>query len=152
MLLQFNVAKMRAPFSDPLFDDFKSQLDSVHQVADQDPNFLWRLKGELNAEGYIAPYPKFPLLMGNLSAWRDFESMYSYTFTGPHLEVMKNKRKWFGKLDGFYSVIFYLHDNWLEQPDYCLLETAKLRLTHYQDNGPSQLGFGYQDQNEYSRS
>ena len=95
ILFQFNTAKMRVPFEDPLFDDFRAWLRALHALAEADPGFVWRYQGEKSDYGYITPYPSAPLIMGNLSAWRDYDSLCRYTFRDGHLEILKSKRKWF---------------------------------------------------------
>jgi len=143
ILFQFNISYMIAPFTDAIFDDFRAQLKELHALADSDSNFRWRYKGENDEHGYVMPYSKRPLTLGNLSAWNSYESLFNFTFTKEHLEILKDKRKWFKKPPERYGVLYYLHKAWLQQSDTCLIETAKLRLKHYRENGPSYLGFGF---------
>ena len=144
VLFQLNLAKMRAPFSDPLFDDFKAWLTSIHALADVNPNFLWRYHGEESEEGYIAPYPYAPLVMGNMSAWRDYDSLFEFTFTAGHMEMMKQKRKWFEKLPTPYNVLYYGDEGDLELPDEELLQQGlnKLRYLSIYGETPAAFGFG----------
>jgi hypothetical protein len=43
-LAQFNVARMLAPIDDPVMEGFRSQLDRINALADQSPEFVWRLR------------------------------------------------------------------------------------------------------------
>jgi len=55
ILFQMNLADMRAPYSDPLYDDFKVWLNALHALAEADTGFLWRYKGEDDDSGHIQP-------------------------------------------------------------------------------------------------
>lgn len=143
ILFQLNLAKMRAPFSDPLFDDFKAWLGALHALAEVSPGFVWRYQGEKDEDGYIKPYPSAPLVMGNMSAWRDYQSLYDYTFKDRHLEMLKGKRKWFEKLPQPYSVLYYGTLEDLNQPADQLLEIAKRRLNYLSVYGESPVAFGF---------
>lgn len=142
-LFQLNLAKMRAPFSDPLFDDFKAWLRALHALAEASPGFVWRYQGEKDEDGYIKPYPAEPLIMGNMSAWRDYDSLYAYTFTDGHLEIMKGKRKWFSRLTPPYTVLYYGEESDLTLPGTELLEIAKQKLRYLSVYGESPAAFGF---------
>tara|TARA_S200002703_G_scaffold146022_1_gene140756 strand:- start:437 stop:898 length:462 start_codon:yes stop_codon:yes gene_type:complete len=143
ILFQLNLAKMRASFDDPLFDDFKVWLNALHALAEADPGFLWRYKGEDDHAGHIAPYPCAPLIMGNMSAWRDYDSLYAYTFTDGHLEIMKNKRKWFEPMQQPYGVLYYGDEDDLVKPKDELLKTALLKLAYLKKHGETSNAFGF---------
>ena len=143
ILFQYNVALMREPFDHPIWDDFKSRLEELHLLADDNPSFLWRYQGEKDEHGYIHPYRDNELLMGNLSAWSDYSSLFDYTFTAGHLDIMKSKRKWFIPLPQPWSVLFYGEPSDLERSSEDLLEEAKQRLVYLADNGESPFAFGF---------
>lgn len=143
ILFQFNLARMRKPFSDPLFDDFKVWLNALHALADISPGFIWRYQGEKDEDGYIQPYPSAPLIMGNFSAWRDYQSLYDYTFTDGHLEMLKGKRKWFEKVLTPYNVLYYGTVDDLSHPPEQLLEEAKRRLAYLSLYGETPVAFGF---------
>lgn len=143
ILFQFNLAKMKAPFSDPIFDDFKSELDALHALAEADPGFVWRYQGEKDDDGYIKPYPCAPLIMGNMSAWTDYDSLFRYTFSGEHLALMKMKRKWFEKLPPHYNVLYYGTREDLNRSNAELLEDAKRHLAYLRVYGETPVAFGF---------
>lgn len=143
ILFQLNLAKMRAPFSDPLFDDFKAQLEELHTLACNSPGWLWRYQGEKDEDGYIKPYSNAPLIMGNMSGWKDYRSLYEYTFSGGHLEILKKKRKWFEKLPTPYTVLYYGVESDLAKPSLELLEEAKRRLNYLSIYGETPVAFGF---------
>lgn len=143
VLFQLNLACMRLPFSDPIWDDFKAQLHSLHEMAKRHPGFVWRYQGEKDDLGYIAPYKHQPLIMGNFSAWRDYDSLYKFTFTDGHLEIMKGKRKWFSRLTPPYTVLYYGEESDLTLPGTELLEIAKQKLRYLSVYGESPAAFGF---------
>lgn len=142
MIFQFNIATMRAPYDDSLFDDFKVWLKALHALAEVTDGFIWRYQGEKDEGGYIQPYEDKPLVLGNMSVWRDYNSLYEYTFADGHLEMMKNKRKWFEKPEGPYSVLYYGEDELLARP----LKEAKKRLALLVAQGETLQAFGFGSQ------
>lgn len=143
ILFQLNLAKMRAPFDDPLFDDFKAKLDELHAVAKRHKGFVWRYEGEKGGDGYIKPYPNYPLIMGNMSAWENYQSLFDYTFSGPHMDLMKMKRKWFEQLPQPYTVLYYSVVEDLRRDDSELLEEALQRLRYLSIYGETPAAFGF---------
>lgn len=143
ILFQLNLAKMRTPFSDPLFDDFKAQLPAMHELACANPGWLWRYQGEKDKDGYIKPYPNAPLIMGNMSGWRDYKSLYEFTFLGGHLDILKEKRKWFEKIPVPYTVLYYGEEDDLLKPPLELLEEAKKKLNYLSVYGETPAAFGF---------
>jgi hypothetical protein len=45
-LAQINTATLRAPLDDPCMADFVAQIRAINAVADADPGFVWRLRGD----------------------------------------------------------------------------------------------------------
>ena len=134
---------MRTPFNDPLFDDFREQLETLHALAEANPGFLWRYQGEKDKGGFIKPYANAPLVMGNMSAWKDYRSLYDYTFSKDHLGILKDKRKWFENTPTPYTVLYYGIEDDLLKPDIELLEEAKRRLHHLNIYGETPIAFGF---------
>ncbi len=147
ILFQLNLAKMRAPFSDPLFDDFKEQLEELHTLACANPGWIWRYQGEKDESGFIQPFPNAPLIMGNMSAWRDYKSLYEYTFLDGHLDILKNKRKWFERTPVPYTVLYYGVEGDLLKPPLELLDEAKKRLSYLSIYGETPVAFGFGSHN-----
>lgn len=143
ILFQFNIAMMKASYDDALFDDFKSEVDRLHQLAERSPGFVWRYPGEKDTDGYIKPYHDDPLVMGNMSAWRDYDSLFKYSFDGEHLAIMRKKRKWFNTLSHPWTVLYYGVEQDLSKSNEELLEEAKRRLSYLYRHGESSVAFGF---------
>lgn len=93
-LVQFNVAWMRWSFTDPRWNSFKDRLKEVHEAAERHPGFIRRMKGEYTPLGYLTTTDD-SLVMGNLSMWRSLEDLHEFTFSEPHMSLLRDKRKWF---------------------------------------------------------
>jgi hypothetical protein len=148
-LIQFNIVKMRAPFSDPLLADFRDQINTLHDIAKQHPGFVWRFPGEeIFEQGYIIPYWTDPLIMGNLSVWTDYASLYDYTFHGPHFKIMQSKRKWFEPILHPYNVMWWRDkDIFSKKLDndqaLAILEDGVRRLDRLAAEGPNPACFNF---------
>ena len=147
ILFQFNLVTMRTPFDDPFLDDFRAWIPALHALAQVHPGFVWRYEGEKGDDGYIKPYPDAPLIMGNMSAWKDYHSLYDYTFSSSHLEMMKHKRKWFKKMSIPYAVLYYGVAGDLTKPPLELLEEAKRCLSYLSVYGETPVAFNFGSHN-----
>lgn len=134
---------MRATFCDPLFDDFKAQLDPLHVLAESNAGFVWRYQGEKDSDGYIKPYADDPMIMGNMSAWRDYDSLFRYVFTEEHLALMRMKRKWFNTSLHPWTVLYYGTEESLKRSNQEILSEAKQRLEHLVIYGETKTAFGF---------
>jgi len=98
VLYAYNEALMRAPFEDRvLWKDWPVLLERAHIQAEKNLGYVDRYRGEFDPLGYTAPrWPFEPLIMGNLSAWTNKQSLYDYTFgAGTHGGLVKHRSRWF---------------------------------------------------------
>lgn len=132
VLYQFNVALMRAPYTDPLWDEWKRLVPIVHQQAECAQGFVANYDGTVTELGYLAPYPRDPLVMGNLSAWTSEDALKAFTFSGTHGKMMKHRTKWFAPWRrGVHYIAL-----WWDLPGKFNLEQAKRKLAMLQAHGP----------------
>src|SRR5690349_16357562 len=103
-LAQINIARLTAPLDDPRLADFVAQLDEVNALAERAPGFVWRLKSDSGNALDIA-YGDDPMLLVNMSVWESVEALQEFTYARRHLEVFRQRGKWFEKM---------------AQPSYCL--------------------------------
>jgi hypothetical protein len=100
-LAQINIARARAPLTDPLMADFVTQLDAVNAVAEGSPGFLWRLKAD---DGSPSSYVKFSdndRIIVNMSVWESIEALEAYVYrVQAHADVFRNRRRWFEPIPG----------------------------------------------------
>ena len=137
-LAQFNLAKAKAPLDDPRMRGFVEQLRPINELADQDPEHLWRLHTDAGDATAIRPYPDDPSLLLTLSVWTSIEALFAFTYRGPHAGVMRDRAEWFHALEEHYIVLWYVPAG--TRPS---LEEAKDRLAHLRAHGPTPRAFTF---------
>ena len=55
-LAQINIARMRAPLTDPIMADFVANLTPINALADTSPGFLWRLQTKKGDATAVRPH------------------------------------------------------------------------------------------------
>ena len=90
-LAQINIGRFRLPVEHPANADFVANLDRINALADSQPGFIWRLKGEGNNATDIKPYDD-PNMAINMSVWRDMDALAGFVYRTAHREVMRRRR------------------------------------------------------------
>lgn len=137
-LAQVNIARMRAPLDDPLMQDFVAQLDEINQLAEAAPGFVWRLQSDEGDATALRPFEDDRILI-NMSVWESVEALQHYVYKSAHTDVMKRRREWFEKFDGFYTALW-----WVAAGHLPTTEEAKERLAHLNEHGVSDYAFTFQ--------
>src|SRR4051794_23521551 len=104
VLAQINIARLIAPIDDPRIADFVAQLEPINALAEQAPGFVWRLQSA-SGNATDMSYNDDPFIIVNMSVWKSVEALRDYTYTSKHVEVFRDRARWFEKAD---------------QPHYCL--------------------------------
>src|SRR5271170_5490009 len=103
-LAQINIGRLIAPIDDPRIAGFVAQLDPINALAEQSRGFVWRLQSASgNATDLV--YNDDPFVIVNMSVWQSLESLRDYVYASKHIEVFRDRAKWFEKM---------------EEPHYCL--------------------------------
>jgi hypothetical protein len=136
-LAQLNIAHAIAPLDDPLMAGFTEQLDAINQLAEQSPGFIWRLQSDSGNATYIS-YDADPLIIANMSVWASLEDLQRYVYTGEHLAMLKQRKAWFGKIDGPALVLW-----WIPAGHIPTLLEAKAALELLRLNGSSACAFSF---------
>lgn len=134
-LAQLNIAPLKAPLSDPSMEGFTSQLEPINRMAEKSPGFVWRLiddEGE-NATD-LRPFGEDYLV--NCSVWEDLESLWDFTYRTDHLELLRERRRWFERMDGPHLVLW-----WIPSGTIPSVEEAGRRLDLLREHGPSPEAF-----------
>ena len=139
-LAQINIGRLIAPIDDPKIAGFVAQLDPINALADVAPGFVWRLQSA-SGNATDVPYSDDPSLIVNMSVWESIEALRNYAYTSKHIEVFRDRAKWFEKM---------------EKPHYCLwwvpaghiptVNEGRERLEHYQQHGPTPYAFWFSKQ------
>ena len=128
-LAQFNVARLREPLDERVWQEFVDGLDRVNLVADQSRGFVWRL---VLPEGHVVQQGIF----ANLSLWESYESLHAFLYRSDHGSYTRRRRRWFEPTPGPTTVLW-----WVEAGDRPTLDQARARLEHLRRHGPSPPAF-----------
>ena len=97
-LAQLNIARARAPMTDPLMAGFVDRLAEINALAEASPGFLWRLQDELGDATSIRAFDDARIIV-NLTLWRTIEDLFEFTYHSGHVELYRARRSWFEPLD-----------------------------------------------------
>ena len=138
-ITQFNIARMRAPITDPDMADLPQVLEHIDALGKQADGFVWILDIDRtsNPAAVIAPYPD-PLIIVNYTVWRDIDALWKFTYAGDHLQVLRSRRDWFTPLGGPQNVLW-----WVPAVQIPSLDEAVERLEHLRQHGPSPHAFHF---------
>lgn len=136
-LAQVNIARLVAAYPDPRVVPFFDALERINALADTAPGFVWRLQdGDGNATGLqTAPDP---LLVINLSVWREDESLYAFIYGGEHATMLGRRRDYFDRLDGAYQALW-----WIPAGTLPTVAEAFAKLALLDAHGPSADAFTF---------
>jgi hypothetical protein len=133
-LAQINIATLKEPIDSPLLADFVAKLDEVNKLADGAPGFVWRLQSEQGNATAIQAYDD-PMTIVNLSVWESPKLLRDFVYGSGHLEVMRQRRKWFQKME------VYLALWWVPAGHIPTVVEAKARLAYLAQQGESAQAF-----------
>ena len=135
-LAHLNVARLKAPYADPLLADFVARIAGVNAVGDASPGFVWRLEDGSDEAG---PDPfADPLLLVNLSVWADLGALRDFVHGVAHAGVMQRRRQWFEPTTAAPYVLW-----WIAAGTRPTLAEAKRRLELLRVAGPSGDAFTF---------
>ena len=136
-LAQINIARMRAPLSDPIMKGFVDQLVEVNLIAEASPGFVWRLKSEEGDATNIRAYED-ELILVNMSVWESIESLREFTYRSHHAGVFRDRLQWFERSDGANLALC-----WIPVGHIPTVEEGKSRLALMEKLGPTPDAFTF---------
>jgi hypothetical protein len=136
-LAQINIGRLIAAIDDPKIVGFVSQLDSINALADAAPGFVWRLQSA-SGNATDVPYNDDPTIMVNMSVWESLEALRDYVYASRHIEVLRDRAKWFEKMDKPYYCLW-----WIPAGHIPTVREGRERLEHYQQHGPTPQAFWF---------
>ena len=136
-LAQINIARLLAPVDDPKIADFVAQLDEINALAENAPGFVWRLKSDAGNATDI-PYSDDPFVIPNMSVWTSVEALRDFTYTTRHIEVFRDRAKWFEKMTLPHYCLW-----WIPEGHIPTVAEARERLEHYQRHGATPYSFWF---------
>lgn len=138
-LAQLNIARMRAPLTDPIMAGFVNQLVPLNRLGEQTEGFVWRLQTESGDATEIEAFQD-PTLIINLTVWESLESLQAYVYRSDHTAAYRSRREWFEPL-GRPSFVLW----WIEAGHIPSLDEAKQRLEMLTEHGPGPLAFTFKN-------
>lgn len=137
-LAQINIAKMIGnDINEPIMKTFVAQLEEVNSTADNSKGFVWRLKDESNSAASINAFDDTRIIV-NMSVWETIEDLKAFVYNGRHLDVLRQKKEWFVKIEQAYVVLWYIPAGHVPT-----IEEAKKRLRSLEQHGPTQYAFNF---------
>lgn len=106
-LAQVNVARAKAEMHTETMQGFMAQLDAMNQLADTADGFVWRMLGDGGDYTSIRPYED-PLVIMNVSLWRDVDSLKNYVYKTPHMDIIRARHAWFDKMDDIQQALWWI--------------------------------------------
>lgn len=137
VLAQINIARLVAPIDDPRIADFVAQLEPINALAEQAPGFVWRLQSESGNATDLA-YNDDPLTIVNMSVWESVEALRDYTYTSKHIEVFRERARWFEKADKPHYCMWWIPDAHIPT-----VSEGRERLERYQTQGATPYSFWF---------
>jgi hypothetical protein len=136
-LAQINIGRLIAPVDDPKVAEFMNQLEPINSLADCAPGFVWRLQSSSGNATDIA-YNDDPTMLVNMSVWESLESLRDYVYRSDHVRVLRDRAKWFVKLD---IPIYCLW--WIPAGHIPTVAEGRERTEHYQTHGSTPFSFWF---------
>ena len=139
MIAQLNIARAIAALDSHIMADFMNNLDRINSLAEGSDGFIWRLSSEGSGNATDIKLFDDPLVIVNLSVWRDVQSLHRFVYTSQHKEFVTRRHEWFEAT---------------EVPAFCLWELADTdpmpspqqaydRLAHLRQHGPTATAFDW---------
>ncbi|WP_299256688.1 DUF3291 domain-containing protein [uncultured Aquimarina sp.] len=136
-LAQVNIAEMLAPINDPIMEDFVNNLDRINELAEQSDGFVWRLKDDEGNATAITVFDNLFLII-NMSVWESMDALFNFTYKTDHVEILKRKKEWFGKMPRMHMAFWYIENGHKPTP-----AEAKERLYYLQEYGETPYAFSF---------
>lgn len=136
-IVQFNIARFRAPLSDPVMSGFVEALDPINALADRSPGFVWRLQADSGNATDIRLYED-PAIAVNMSVWESLESLRAFVYSSEHKRYLARRADWFQPMDQQYLVLWWVPAGTIPEP-----EEGVRRLEQLRAKGPAAEAFTF---------
>lgn len=133
-LAQVNIARLKAAPGSPAVAEFMAGIDHINRLAEKSPGFVWRLDAShaVGGEGSGGDDRTFV----NLSLWRTYEDLHTFTYRSPHGGFARRRNRWFEPGTGPTTALW-----WLPAGDIPNIDDATRRLALLRAGGASPAAF-----------
>ncbi len=138
LLAQINVARLLHPEGDERVSGFFDNLDRINALAEGSDGFVWRLKDEESGNATSIAVSPDPMLIVNMSVWRDIEALKAFAYRSGHAQIMAQRRDWFEKSSEPMLALWWVDENAMPRPEHGLA-----RLNFLRKKGPSEKAFTF---------
>lgn len=137
-LAQVNLGRFHHPIDDPRNTEFADALERINLLAERQPGFVWRLKGDDDAPSSYLQIADDPLLAINLTVWETAEHLWDYVYRTEHVDYLRRRRQWFQAIDEIYAACWWIPAGHV--PD---VDEAMKKIDQLERDGPSDDVFGF---------
>ena len=139
-LAELNVGRLIAPTDDPRVKTFMDNLDAINGIGKRMPGFVWMMDGlaEPGSVNEDIVIEGDPLLVPNLSVWKDVESLERFVWGTVHKKFYDRRAEWFEVLGEMHFVMWWVQDGHRPSLAEALQKLARLRA-----HGESEEAFGW---------
>ena len=138
LLAQMNIARFRATMDDPSMAGFVEMLDPINHHAEAADGFVWRLTDEGSNNATSITFYDDPLMLVNMSVWRDMESLRDYVYRTNHNDMVKRREEWADAMESTYLVLW-----WIDADHRPTIAEGDERLKLLEANGPTPEAFTF---------
>ena len=126
-LAQINIARMKAPLTDPVMAEFAARLDEINAVAESSPGFIWRLMPDAENEQQLVAFEENGMLF-NLSLWASVDALRNFVYDSAHQALLRAREQWFDKTESAHLALWWVPSNHLPGIDEAMLRLDRLEL------------------------
>jgi Domain of unknown function (DUF3291) len=139
-LAQLNIGTTVAPLDSERLAGFTAALEPINAIADEAPGFVWRLQDE---DGDATSYRAFGDndVLVNMSVWTSIEALGDFVFRSAHVEIMRQRRKWFVPMTAAFTVLW-----WVPAGHCPTIAEAEAKLLALRATGPTPAAFTFREQ------
>jgi len=136
-LAQINIAQAKDEMDSEVMKGFVERLDEINALAEASPGFIWRLQDESGNASEIQVFDD-PLLLINMSVWRDIDSLKHYVYRSAHVDLLRDRDAWFNKTVQAHQALW-----WIPAGHVPSEQEGVERLQYLQQNGPTATAFTF---------
>jgi hypothetical protein len=134
---------MLGEIDDDVMAGFVARLESLNELADSSPGFIWRYQTEAGDATEVRVFDD-EMILFNMSVWESVEALEGYVYSSNHVEALQKKAEWFERPTKPPLVLW-----WVKAGHVPSVEEAKDHFDVLWRDGPRPSAFSFK--NRFSR-